>query len=69
MKDKIAKKLLESALVSQEQMGKALEVQKTEGGSLSYNLVKTGAISEKAFAEFMGQVYNVPAVDLEENGP
>ncbi|MEE9268965.1 MAG: type IV-A pilus assembly ATPase PilB [Candidatus Krumholzibacteria bacterium] len=66
MKDKIAKKLLESALVSQEQMSKAIEVQKSDGGSLSYNLVKTGAISEMAFAEFMGQVYNVPAVDLEE---
>ncbi|MFQ5512426.1 MAG: type IV-A pilus assembly ATPase PilB [Candidatus Krumholzibacteriia bacterium] len=66
MKDKIARKLLESALVSQEQMSKAMEVQKSEGGSLSYNLVKTGAISEMAFAEFMGQVYNVPAVDLEE---
>jgi type IV pilus assembly protein PilB len=67
LKDKIAKKLLESALVSQEQMSKAVEVQKNEGGSLSYNLVKTGAISEMAFAEFMGQVYNVPAVDLEES--
>ncbi len=66
MKDKIAKKLLESALVSQEQMSKAIEVQRSDGGSLSYNLVKTGAISEMAFAEFMGQVYNVPAVDLEE---
>ncbi len=67
MKDKIAKKLLESSLVSQEQISKALDTQKSEGGSLSYNLVKTGAISEMAFAEFMGQVYNVPAVDLEES--
>jgi len=67
--DKIAKKLVESALVSQEQIGKALAIQQTEGGSLGYNLVKTGAISEMAFAEFMGQVYNVPAVDLEETAP
>ncbi len=69
MEDKIAKKLLESSLVSQEQMSKALDVQKTDGGSLSYNLVKTGAISENAFAEFMGQIYNVPAVDLDDYAP
>lgn len=69
MKDKIAKKLLESSLVSQEQMTKAIEVQQSEGGSLSYNLVKTGAISEKAFAEFMGQIYNVPSFDLDQQAP
>ncbi len=65
MRDKIAQKLLESSLVSQDQLSKALESQQVGGGSLSYNLVKTGAISEMAFADFMGQVYNVPSVDLE----
>jgi type IV pilus assembly protein PilB len=69
LKDKIAKKLIESSLVSQEQMSRALEAQQSEGGSLSYNLVKTGAISEKAFAEFMGQIYNVPSLDLDEYAP
>jgi type IV pilus assembly protein PilB len=65
LRDKIAQKLLESSLINQSQLTKALESQQTAGGTLSYNLVKTGAISEMAFAEFMGQVYNVPAVDLE----
>jgi type IV pilus assembly protein PilB len=65
LRDKIAQKLLESSLISQDQLSKALESQQSGGGTLSYNLVKTGAISEMAFAEFMGQVYNVPAVDLE----
>jgi type IV pilus assembly protein PilB len=65
LRDKIAQKLLESSLISQDQLSKALESQQDVGGTLSYNLVKTGAISEMAFAEFMGQVYNVPAVDLE----
>ena len=69
MTDRIANKLLESSLISQEQMGRALEAQKADGGSLGYNLVRTGAISEMAFAEFMGQVYNVPAVNLEETQP
>ena len=65
MRDKIAQKLLDSSLISQEQLTKALEAQQSAGGTLSFNLVKTGAISEMAFAEFMGQVYNVAAVDLE----
>ena len=65
MRDKIAQRLLDSSLISQEQLTKALEAQQSGGGSLSFNLVKTGAISEMAFAEFMGQVYNVPAMDLE----
>jgi type IV pilus assembly protein PilB len=65
LRDKIAQKLLESSLINQDQLSRALESQQSAGGTLSYNLVKTGAISEMAFAEFMGQVYNVPAVDLE----
>jgi type IV pilus assembly protein PilB len=65
LRDRIAQKLLESSLISQEQLARALESQQSQGGTLSYNLVKTGAISEMAFAEFMGQVYNVPAVDLD----
>ena len=69
MTDRIAKKLLESSLISQEQMGRALEIQKSEGGSLGYNLVKSGAISEMAFAEFMGQVFNVPAISLDDTEP
>jgi len=65
LRDRIAQKLLESSLISQDQLARALESQQSQGGTLSYNLVKTGAISEMAFAEFMGQVYNVPAVDLD----
>jgi len=65
LRDRIAQKLLESSLISQDQLALALESQQSGGGTLSYNLVKTGAISEMAFAEFMGQVYNVPAVDLD----
>jgi type IV pilus assembly protein PilB len=67
--DRIAKKLLESSLINQEQMSRALDSQKHDGGSLGYNLVKTGAISEMAFAEFMGQAFNVPAVNLDETPP
>jgi type IV pilus assembly protein PilB len=66
LKDKIANQLVESSLISQQQLELALTEQTKSGGSLGYNLVKTGAISEKAFAEFLSQTYNVPAVDLDE---
>ncbi|MFH1755003.1 MAG: type IV-A pilus assembly ATPase PilB [Candidatus Latescibacterota bacterium] len=69
MDDTIAKKLIESSLVSQDELSKALVSQQHAGGSLGFNLVKTGAISELAFAEFMGQMYNVPAVDLDAVDP
>jgi len=66
LKDKIANQLVESSLISQQQLELALTEQTKSGGSLGYNLVKTGAISEKAFAEFLSQTYNAPAVDLDE---
>ena len=66
MSDNIANQLIESSLISQDQLELALSEQGQSGGSLGYNLVKTGAISEKAFSEFLSQQYQVPAVDLDE---
>jgi type IV pilus assembly protein PilB len=66
LKDKIANQLVESSLISQQQLELALTEQTKTGGSLGYNLVKTGAISEKAFAEFLSQTYQVPALDLDD---
>ncbi len=66
MKDKIAGKLLEANLVSQDQLHRALEHQKKEGGSVGQNLVRTGALSEVAYAEFLGRMYSLPTVALAE---
>ena len=66
MSDNIANELIESSLISQDQLELALTEQGQSGGSLGYNLVKTGAISEKAFSEFLSQQYQVPAVDLDD---
>ena len=66
LKDKIAGKLLEANLVSQDQLHKALEHQKKEGGSVGQNLVRTGALSEVAYAEFLGRMYSLPTVALSE---
>jgi len=66
LNDNIADQLLESSLITQEQLELALSEQGKSGGSLGYNLVKTGAISEKAFSEFLSQQYQVAAVDLDD---
>ena len=57
LKDNIANQLVESSLFCIELMDFALHDQGNSGGSLGYNLVKTGAISEKAFSEFLSQQY------------
>jgi type IV pilus assembly protein PilB len=66
LKDNMANQLVESSLISQDQLEMALQEQGKSGGSLGYNLVKTGAISENAFSEFLSQIYGVPALDLDE---
>jgi type IV pilus assembly protein PilB len=66
LKDKIAGKLLEANIVSQDQLHKALDLQNSEGGSVGQNLVRTGALSEMAYAEFLGKMYSLPTVVLSE---
>jgi len=66
VRDKIANRLLEAGLVDHEQVGQALETQKKEGGSLGQALVRQGAIDEATYTKFLGQVYNLPVVDLDE---
>jgi len=66
LRDNIADQLIESSLITQDELELALSEQGKSGGSLGYNLVKTGAISDKAFSEFLSQIYQVPAVDLDD---
>ncbi len=66
IKDKIAGRLLEANLISQDDLNKAVELQKKDGGSLGLCLVRAGAISDNAYAEFLGKVYNLPVVNIEK---
>jgi len=66
LKEDIADQLLETSLITQSQLELALKEQVKSGGSISYNLVKTGAISEKALSEFLSQAYQVEAIDLDD---
>ncbi|MBZ4643565.1 MAG: type pilus assembly protein PilB [Deferribacteres bacterium] len=61
---KIGAILLSENLITQEQLEKALEVQKKEGGRLGSILIKLGFVDEKKIAEFLSKQYSVPYVDL-----
>jgi type IV pilus assembly protein PilB len=60
----IGQKLLEAHLVDAEAIAKAGLQQKNSGGTLSGNLVKTGAISEGDLLDFLSHLYHVSSVDL-----
>ncbi len=65
-KDKVAAKLLEANLIDEAVLAKAREIQKKDGGSLGNALIKCGAIDETKYVEFMGQVFNLPVIDLDK---
>ncbi len=64
MFDDVGQKLLEANLIDENALQKAALSQKNSGGSFMGNLVKIGAITEEGLAEFLSQLYRVPAVDL-----
>jgi len=66
VRDKIAAKLLEAGVITPEQIEQAKEKQKSDGGSLGLALMHLGAIDEKIYTEFLGKVYNLPVVDLDQ---
>jgi len=60
----IGQKLLDAQLVDAAAIAKAGLQQKNTGGTLTGNLVKTGAISEGELLDFLSHLYHVPSVDL-----
>jgi type IV pilus assembly protein PilB len=66
VRDKIAARLLEAGIIQESQIEQAKERQKADGGSLGLALMRIGAVEEKVYTKFLGEVYNLPVVDLEE---
>ena len=64
MLEDIGQKLLDAQLVDAAALAKAGLQQKNTGGTLTGNLVKTGAISEGELLDFLSHLYHVPSVDL-----
>ena len=63
---KLGEMLLKARLVDQDQLNKALEAQKVNGGKLGYNLVKMGFVKEDDITQLLSQQYGVPAINLRD---
>ena len=68
MSTKLGQLLLSKGIITEEQLNRALDVQKKEGGRIASNLVKLEFLSEDTLIDFLSQQYHVPAVDLSGDG-
>ncbi|HXX56673.1 MAG TPA: type IV-A pilus assembly ATPase PilB [Thermodesulfovibrionales bacterium] len=66
MAAKLGQMLIVSNIISEEQLGQALNLQKKEGGRLGSNLIKLGYISEDKLVSFLSKQFGVPAINLSE---
>ncbi len=64
MTDRIGELLLREKLITPDQLNKAIDEQKKNGGRLGYNLSKLGFISEKDLTSFLSRQYGIPTIDL-----
>ncbi len=58
--------LIDEGLITEEQIQKAIEVQKEKGGRLGSILVQLGFVTDAQITEVLGKQYGVPTVDLEK---
>jgi len=63
-KVRLGEQLIESRLITQEQLDEALEMQGESGGRLGEVLVSTGALSEQALAQALGTFFGSDVVNL-----
>ena len=64
LKDRLTRILLEKKLVSEEDIGKALEEHKKKGGKLSDILLEMGLISKKDLTVVLCEEFGCPPIDL-----
>lgn len=62
--EKLGKLLVGAHLMTDEQLEKALLVQKKDGGRLGSIIVKLGFLNEEHLLRFLSQRYSIPAIDL-----
>jgi type IV pilus assembly protein PilB len=65
----IPQRLLEAGLIDDGAHSKALQQQKSSGGTIMANLVKIGAITEESLLDFLSRLYSTPPVDLKSYEP
>jgi len=63
LKEKILKTLKESKIVSEEEISKALKLQREAGGSLSEVLLKLGLVDEESLLLIFSKDLGIPPVE------
>ena len=66
MAEKLGNLLVNKKIISEQQLQKALEEQKSSGERLGSVLVKLGFIQEDALLSFLSSQYGIPSIDLLE---
>ncbi len=64
--NRLGELLVRNKLISEAQLAKALEEQKSHGGRLGASLIKMGFIKEEELAAFLSRQYGVPSINLAE---
>jgi len=64
LKDRITKKLLESGIISQDQLDRALLFQKEKGGKLSQILIDLKFVKQEELLITLSQDLNIPLINL-----
>ncbi len=66
MASKLGQLLVNSRIISEDQLNEAIGLQRREGGRLGTNLVKLGYITEEKLVSFLSKQWGVPAVNLSD---
>jgi type IV pilus assembly protein PilB len=64
MAKKLGQLLISENIISDDQLNKALDMQKAAGGRLGTNLVKLGYLTEEKLVSFLSKQFGVPAINL-----
>jgi len=64
MSAKLGQLLVSKNIITEEQLEKAVDLQKKEGGRIVSNLIKLGFLKEDVLIDFLSKQYHVPAVTL-----
>ena len=66
MKDRIGEMLLRAGIIDEDQLEKAVDYQKTQGGKVYSALIKLNFLDEDDLLEFLSRHLGLPTVSLDE---
>jgi type IV pilus assembly protein PilB len=63
---KLGQLLVHNKLITEEQLKKAIDLQKKDSGRIGSNLIKLGFLNEEELVAFLSKQYGVPAINLSD---